>query len=207
MNNRQKILNLHPIDQKAYQHVSLDHLIMYVVSILDQKGIDLSFENIVVAAHRLFPMKFQLLGFPEFPDGKRVHDCLFRCTFKTKQWLGGKTRQGFIVTDRSRIFIDEAQSLLGSESGQKIKINSQTRRKEFVLAEVEKSSAFVKYRSNSKDSISEADFCFLLQGTLDSPKKILKSNLQTLKDFTIDLQNKEVQCFLIWIENKFQYFL
>ncbi len=207
MTDKQKLLKLSQLDQKTYQNVSLDHLIMYAISVLNEKGINLSYENIVVAAFQLFPKKFQLLGFPEYPDGKRVHDCLFHCTFKTKQWLGGKTRQGFIITDRSKIYISEAENLLFGGSQQRSKGKSQTRRKEFVLAEVEQSSAYHKYINKLSDSITEAELCFLLQGTLDTPKKILQDNLRTLKDFALEAQNEDVASFLIWVENKFRYYL
>ena len=112
MKDKEKIENLCAIDEAKHRNIDLDHLVMFAVGQLEIVGTDLSFENAVVAAFKLFPRKFALLGFPSYPDAKRIHDCLFRCTYKTKQWLGGKTRQGFIVTERSKIYIKEAEHLL-----------------------------------------------------------------------------------------------
>src|SRR3972149_11679371 len=112
MTDKEKIEQLKPLEVGKYEHVDLNHLVMYAVGQLETIGADLSFENAVVASFKLFPKKFSLLGFSSYPDAKRVHDCLFRCTFKTNQWLGGETRQGFVITDRSRAFIQEAENLL-----------------------------------------------------------------------------------------------
>jgi hypothetical protein len=89
--DKDKIEELKSFGEAKYENVDLDHLIMYVISQLEKIGADLSFENAAVAAFKLFPKKFSLPGYPEYPDGKRIHDCLFRCTFKTKQWLVSRT--------------------------------------------------------------------------------------------------------------------
>ncbi len=207
MTDREKIERLEPSDPEKYQNVDLNHLVMYAVGQLEKVNADLSFENVVVASFKLFPKKFSLLGFPSYPDAKRVHDCLFRCTFKTNQWLGGKTRQGFVITDRSRIFIKEAKDLLHGVTSTKKKVTSRTRRKESLLEEVVSSPAYLKYSKGNDDSISEGDFCFLLQGTLDSSRDTLKKNLAVLKRFAAELQREEISKFLNWLEGRFKNFL
>lgn len=207
MTDKDKVEKLKPISPDKYVNVDLDHLALYAVAQLEKIGTDLSFENAIVAAFKLFPKKFSLPGFPLYPDGKRIHDCLFRCTFKTKKWLGGKTRQGFTITERSRIFIKEAEDLLSDESSYKTKTRSQTRRKEFLLAEVVSSPAYAKFTKGKFDSISESDLCYLLQGTLDSSREILKQNLISLKKFVEELQREDISKFLNWLEENFRKFL
>jgi len=207
MTDREKIEKLRPVDVAKYQHVDLNHLVMYAVSQLETIGADLSFENVVVASFKLFPTKFSLLGFPPYPDAKRVHDCLFRCTFKTNQWLGGKTSQGFILTDRSRRFIEVAEDLLYGLKSKKKRVTSKTRRKEFLLEEVLSSPAYLKYANGQGDGITEGDFCFLLQGTLDSSRETLSKNLAVLKSFAGELQHEEILKFLDRLEDRFTNFL
>ena len=207
MTDKDKIKKLKSFDEAKYENIDLDHLIMYVMGQLEKVGVDLSFENAVVAAFKLFPKKFSLLGFPEYPDSNRVEQCLWRCTYKTKQWLGGKSRQGFNITERSRIFIQETEYLLKGLSPKKTRATSQTRRKEVILAEVMSSPAYVKYTKGQSDSITEADFCFLLQGTLDSFRETLKENLISLKKFTQELRQKDILMFLEWLEQRFKNFL
>lgn len=208
MTDKDKIEKLKSFDKAKYENVDLDHLIMYVMGQLEEIGADLSFENAVIAAFKLFPQKFSLLGFPSYPDSLRIYTCLWRCsTDKKKQWLGGKIRQGFNITERSKFFIKEAEALLGGLSPKKIKATSQTRRKEFLMAEVETSPAYIKYTKGQSDSITKADFCFLLQGTLDSSRETLKDNFISLKKFTEELKREDVLMFLKWLEVRFRNFL
>ena len=207
MTDGEKIEKLKPFSPHKYENLDLDRLVIYAVGTLETIGADISFENAVVAAFKLFPKKFSLPGFPSYPDGKRVHDSLFRCTYKTKKWLGGKTRQGFTITDRSRAFIKEAEDLLRIQKLGKTKAHSRTRRKELLIAELERSPAYTKYLKQQFDLISEADLCYLLQGTLDSSRETLKENFFILKKFTEELKREEVLKFLSWLEERFKYFL
>ena len=207
MTDKEKVENLKTFDEGKYENLDLDRLIMYVMGQLDKLGADLSFENAVVAAFKLFPKKFSLLGFPSYPDSLRVYTCLWRCsTDKNKQWLGGKIRQGFILTDRSRKFIKETENLLSGISPKEKKASSQTRRKELLLAEIEKSSAYIKYLNGQGNLITEADLCFLLQGTLDSSREILRENFYTLKRYAEELENKDVLKLLSSLEERFKNF-
>lgn len=167
---------------------------------------DLSFENAVVAAFKLFPKKFALLGYPEYPDSDRVMNCLNRCA-KPKLWLNGRPRQGFSLNERSGKYIKEAEDLLNGLKQDKIKASSQTRRKELILAELATSSAYDKFRNGQGHLISEAELCNLLQGTLDSDKKTLKNNLVSLKMFSEELGRDEIIRFLDWLEKQFKEFL
>ena len=205
--DRAKVERLRELEPEKYESVDLDHLVMYAIGQLEKIGADLSFENAVVAAFKLFPKKFSLIGYPSYPAGKRVHDCLFRCTFRKKRWLGGKTRQGFILTERSRLFIKEAEDLLQQGGSVVRKPSSQTRRKELLMAEIQRSPAYHKYVHGKGDLITEADVCYLLQGTLDSSRELLRKNFASLRMFADELERDEMGAFLTWIEERFRTFL
>ena len=207
LSDQNKIRHLKPFDEVRYLTINLDHLVMYAVGELEKLKVDLSFENIVAAAFALFPKKFSLLGFPEYPDSNRIGKCLWRFTSKARQWLGGKSRHGFFVTDRSRQIIAKTESLLSGLSVSKTGTTSQTRRKESILTEVTSSPAYRKFCDGKRDSISEADFCYVLQGTLDTSKETLKENLTTLIKFAEELRHSDVLRFAKWLEERFVHFL
>lgn len=207
MTDRERIEKLKPLDFGRYENVDLDRLFMYTMGQLQQIGVDLSFYNAVVAAFKLFPKKFSIPGFPSYPDAKRGYDCLFRCTFKTKRWLEGRIRQGFTLTDRSRMIIREAERRLSGESPKRLKAASQTRRKERVLSEAELSPAYSKYTNGQAASITEGDFCYLLQGTLDTSPRILRENLASLKNHAEELSKNDMVKFLKWAEKRFRNLL
>lgn len=207
MVNQGNIQAITSIEGQRYCKIDLDHLVMYAVAQLEKLGLDLSFENAVVAAFRLFPKKFSLLGFPEFPDAKRVHHCLRRCTFKSKQWLGGRISQGFVVTDKSRAIFRETENLLFGQSEAKLGATSQTRRQEVILAELESSPAYAKYASGHMDLVTEADLCFMLEGTLDSSRDLLRRNLEQIRVFARQLGRADILVFLEHLEQRFKAYL
>lgn len=207
MKDKDKIEELEALEETKYENIDLDHLMMYVMGQLERIGANLSYENAVVAAFKIFPKKFSLPGFQEYPDSNRVEQCLWRCAGKTRQWLGGKSRQGFIITDRSRLIIKEAGELLSGTSHKKTKATSKTRRKETILAEVVSSTAYTKYVRGEGSSITKGEFCFLLQGTLDSSKETLRENFNSLKIFAEELAHKDILKFLNWLEEHFKKIL
>lgn len=160
MSSKEKLEKLKPLVFEKYENWDLDRLIMYTMGRLAKMKLDLSYENAVVAAFKLFPKKFSLPGFPNYPDSNRVMHCLSRCTLNNRKWLGGKLRQGFFLTERSEKIISEVEELLESKITKKAGSNSKTRRKETIISEVKKSKACIKYFSNEQDSITDAEVCF-----------------------------------------------
>jgi len=207
MKDKEKLKELKPFTESKYKNIDLDHLIMHVMKELERIKVNLSYENTVVAAFKIFPKKFSLPGFPEYPDSNRVDQCLWRCSGKTRQWLGGKARQGFNITSRSRVIFKESADLLEGRKSTKTRAISQTRRKETILAETLGSSAYKKFLEGNGNLITEGELCFLLQGTLDSEKDTLKKNLDLLKMFADELERNEIITFLGWIESHFKGFL
>src|SRR3989338_501786 len=132
---REEILRLQTVDLSKYEDIDLDRLAIYAISQLEKIGAELSFENAVMASFKLFPQKFSLLGFPDYPDANRVMKCLWRLTSKVKPWLSGKIKQGFVVTERGRAHIKEVEDILRGQYQVVKKSPSKTRREELLLKE------------------------------------------------------------------------
>jgi len=201
---------LKPLPHHIYEGINLNWLVLYAVGVLEERKVDLSFEHIVFAAFRLFPNKFSLLGYPEHPDAKRVHDALWRCAYKNRQWLRGKTSQGFAFTERGRQELEQAKDALKSGSllqKTRKKTFSQTRRFEKLLAEVRTAPAYAKYSQGTRDNVSEAECCHVLQGTLDSDRRVLVDNLTKLKGMATELKQDDLVEFMGWLEARFARFL
>jgi hypothetical protein len=202
-----QLRTLAPAEYSSYESIDLDRLVIYAVARLVEMNLELSLENIIVTTFRLFPKKFSLVGYPEFPDATRVEKCLWRCKGTRRGWLGGKTPHGYILTEKGRMVADHAASLLASALPRKGKTASQTRRKESIIAEVSSSRAFDKYVRGEGDKISEAEFCNVLQGTLDSLKETLRENLDSLKVIADEVERKDISGFVEFLQNRFAAFL
>jgi hypothetical protein len=192
---------------RLYEGINLNWLVLFSVGVVEERRVDLSFEHIVIAAFRLFPRKFSLLAYPGHPDAKRVHDALWRCTYKNRQWLSGKTSQGFAFTERGRQELELARQAIDRAYSPRRKTLSQTRRFEKLLAEVKSAPAYAKYLRGARDSVSEAECCHVLQGTLDSDRRVLVDNLTKLRDMAAGLQEKDVVGFMDWLGRRFARFL
>jgi hypothetical protein len=135
-----KVLDeLQPLLSETYEGIGLDLLTIYAVGEVSERKMDLSYENIVVAAFRLFPKKFSLLGYPSFPDSERVHHVLRRHVYtkdRHKQWLRGKFAHGFELTERGCQVLQEATQALAVAVPQRKKVLSHTRRFEKILDEI-----------------------------------------------------------------------
>jgi hypothetical protein len=206
-----KVLDeLQPLLHETYEGVGLDLLTIYAVGEVSERKMDLSYENIVVAAFRLFPKKFSLLGYPLFPDSERVHHVLRRHVYakdRHKQWLRGKFAHGFELTEGGRQVLQEAREALAVATPQRKKVLSHTRRFERILEEVKCSPAYRKYDEGHRDSVSEAECCHVLQGTLDSNRQVLLDNLRQLQNIAIDLEQTDIAEFFGWLDDRFRPFL
>jgi len=208
MTDKEKIQKLKPFNSTSYEAIDLDRLVIYTAVKLQKLGVELSLENIIVGAFKLFPKKFSLLGYVEFPDATRVEKCLWRCKGKKRQWIGGKTPHGYLINDRTRIISDQAEAqLLKTTFREKQKPLSHTRRKELLMAELERSSAYSKYMRGECDSISEADLCYLLHGTLDSSRDLLGENLVSFKKLAEEFERADILTFFGLLEERFKDFL
>lgn len=202
-----QILSMDEFEKSHYESVDLDRLVIYAVARLAGMNLELSLENIIVATFKLFPDKFSLVGYSQFPDATRVEKCLWRCKGKKRGWLGGSTPHGYLLTDKGRLIAVHASKLLSSPLAAQSKSKSQTRRKESIIAEVISSPAFQKYREGQFQTISEAECCYVLQGTLDSLRETLRENLDSLQTIAEELQRNDIAEFLTFLESRFSKFL
>jgi hypothetical protein len=95
----------------SYEEATLDLLLMVAVKELDQRALPIQLENLTTAAFRLFPRRFHLRGFPEWPDSLLIYRTLERCR-TDKRWLTGTMKSQFHLTETGRAI---SQSL-GPES-------------------------------------------------------------------------------------------
>ena len=201
----EKIEELQTFDPKQYNSIDLDRLVMYTAVELDKRGIELTFENIVVGAFRLFPEKFSLARYPEYPDALRVDKALRRR--HKGQWIGGKTLHGFYVIETTIRIAAQAEAMRTDSSLRKTKTPSRAPRREQIIREVEKTPAYQKYLNGDRDNITVSEMCYLLQGTLDSSKETLRDNLQSLEILAEELEKKALLEFLSYLSQRFKDFL
>jgi hypothetical protein len=193
--NDQKIFweRLRPFKFEQYQKASLATLASVALFVLEEAGIEASFDNVAVAMFRTFPEKFRLVSFPEHPDFIRIDNTL-RLDCKHAHLVIGNRVKGFALTSHGKAMAEEALNQLRSREGvlvtqdMKSPLSDMRRNRETrLIGEVRKSAAFQKYASGKKDEISRYEICDVLHVTLDTDISILRKNLDLLKQYSRDL--------------------
>ena len=197
--------SLKAFDRGVFSHIDNDRLILYVVSLLGESGVEPTFDKIAVAAFKLFPSRFSLIGFPQFPDAKRVHDCLWHCTYKTKMWLSGNPKSGFAITEKGRYVLNETKRRLSGEVEASKEFNTKARRKEVYFVELlKKTSAFKKFTEGNNNSISSIEIRELLRVGNETSKEILKKNLLRYLEYAQKLEERHVEEFLKFVQIRWE---
>ena len=110
-----------PYSSKVYHDISLDELVTYCVFLLHEENTEATFENIVAKCFDLFPDKFSLFGYPQWPDSSRVNKSWLRCRTDFK-YIAGTVKTGFKVTSNGLDIVEKVQKKLNRPIKEKIAV-------------------------------------------------------------------------------------
>ena len=206
MDDEEKIRELKPIDISGI-NIDNDRLTIYVVGVLEEKGIEPTFDKIVVSTFKLFPERFSLLGFIEYPDGKRVSDALLHCAYKTKAWLIGSAQSGYKISEKGKSYLEQTKKILNKELELSRKYETKAKRKEKnFIDSLKKTSAYKKYLNKKENEIKVNEIIDILRIPKYSSKKNFEKNLGRYLSYAKILGDKSTEDFLEFInknKNKF----
>jgi hypothetical protein len=198
--NREFLEKCEPLGESQYNRIDNDRLILYVVNYLEKNKVEPTFEKIVIAAYKLFPKRFSLLGFPEHPDAKTVYYPVMHCSYKKKGWLSGNMQSAFHLTSKGREVLNEVLAALSGKISISKTLSALPPRKEkFFLDLLESSSAFQKYNAGRSDDISEMEIRIMLRTRTDTPCEILKENLKKFLEYANIADRQKLVEFLEYI--------
>lgn len=89
-----------PRDPSTYEDASLAALVVYSLYWLHEWELRRSIEAITVLSWRLFPTKFSMVGWSQYPDAIRTQRSLLQCRPKYRNWLTGAATKGFSLNER-----------------------------------------------------------------------------------------------------------
>lgn len=192
-------------DPARYSQFSQDHLVALSLWFLLQEGKETSFENLVAESFASFPARFQLEGYPDWPNAHVVGKSWVRCR-TDKKWLIGSASKGFALTPVGEKVAQKVLSSLGKSSTSA----SQARRKgsrqtisSRVVLRLENSSPYHKYKEGSVDTISEYEFCELLYCTLESIPETIETNFSVVRQQVEAYGRRDLAEFLDELRKKF----
>jgi len=209
-NIKKNISKLKSFKPKHYENLDLDRLAVYTLVVLEKKKIPLYFDYIVVALFKLFPKKFSMANFKQYPDTNRINKVMRRLVDpKRKNWAKGSIENGFSITEIGREMAVQVSGLLKEPSKQRRKFpmvitRSRGRSPDDDIKEIEKSEIFHKWlQKNYK--VNDYEVLSFLNAVPYTPKDLLLKYLEQLKKSTVTAKNKKVSKFLNWIGRKYHH--
>jgi hypothetical protein len=208
-NGASKVLEIClPFDSKAYSDLDLNRLAAYAIRFLDQNDILVTFENIVVALFVMFPKKFSLVGYEQYPDSARVIRSLLQLRPKYRNWATGSAPRGFRLTPAGLIAAEETAKILVNPSLARPQVLSSKRPRTFspekeTERRVLQSSAFQKYNANRLDDIDPMEVLELLRAVPHTPPNVLSRYLRELENISEEAGNAEAVEFLKLLKKRF----
>jgi hypothetical protein len=188
--------------ENDYLSIDKDRLILLTLDYLNSKNIEATFDKLTVAAFKLFPKKFSLIGFPEYPDAKTVNDCVFLHCVKGKKWVSGNAQTGYKITEKGKYFLEEAKKILKGEIKLTKSYGTVPRRKEVTFIKMlKKTAAYKKYIQNKKENISLSE---ILDALRAQDKDTAKSYLEKYLEYANKINDSEAIIFLEFIKKKLE---
>jgi len=203
---KNNIYELESYDFDNYKNIDLNSLAVYAISILLEKNIPTTFEIIVVTLFRLFPKKFSLEGFDEYPDAARINRALLQLRPKYRNWAHGDVQLGYSLTEEGMHQAAKVKLLLEKSHLQKPLKSASKKRTLATDAEVtdiEKSKVFLSYKEGKEENITDLDIYTLFKAYSYTPPKVLRDYLDKLKGYARFNKRKDIIDFLNWIEKKY----
>lgn len=195
-----KIESIKEEKSSIYLSLPLNDLVLYAIGVVAQIKSEINYADIIAAAYMLFPKKFYLEGYNNWPDSniinKRIVDLRHRNS------ISGSVAQGFSLTLKGQKLINDITNRLSSKQKFIPKTNiknisdNRTRARRFQK-HITSSEAYNIYKENKNLlDINEYQFRSMLFCPMESPLEELRTNLTNLKEHILLLQNEELIDFL-----------
>jgi hypothetical protein len=187
--------------ESAYTAIDLNRLASFTVHCLQQQRIPTTFENIVVAAFRMFPAKFALEGYLEYPDAARVNRALLQLRPKYRNWARGNVQKGFVLTESGLAEVNRVNQLLSSPtpSGtveKRRRLKPRTMDLSRDLGSIMDSSLFAKWRDNRLNEGTVLELIDMLQAFVYTPPHALKQRVDGLENAALQVGREDLANFL-----------
>jgi hypothetical protein len=208
-------------DLALYEEDSLAALTMYSLYWLQVWGLRRTIEAVAVLNWRLFPQKFAMVGYPQFPDAFRTNRSLMQGQPKYRNWLTGSPSKGYSLNERGKAMVAEMIGRLGvptTTSGKElgkvpeiVKTASDKRARsiepERELARVRSTRLFQKWKTHEMADRDLIHLHALLEVFDHTPKKVRDKRMSDLERAAGDVNDDEMLAFFEAVRDMFGHAL
>lgn len=219
--DKKRILDLKPFPRKQYEIIAMTSLLAYCAYCLQEWKIAGSKENLTVAAFKMFPIKFAMVDWPEYPDKERVNRTILQMRPKYKNLATSVTNEGvYLNANGLREATALAARLGGStfpkrEGGEITPDDLRAERggrprtihSEDQIARLKKTQLYQLYATGKFDEAEAIDLVGMLGVYDHTPSAVKRTQLKRMIDAAVDLKDKEVMEFLSQVKKRFLNYL
>lgn len=184
--------------EEVYENIDLDSLVTYAVWSIEQKGEACTFERLVEECYTLFPKKFSLFGYPQWPDAARINKSWLRCR-TDKGLIRGTVKTGFRLTPIGESsVVSTAENLQGTKTLPRRRRTQKSRSiAEAMLARVHSHHLFRRYLEDGGDfKLTRDELRHLLMTTGMARNDVVLANLQKLRGAAEKAKDHQVLDFI-----------
>ena len=187
-----------------YEKVEIQELIIYAIySVIKNKEV-CTYERLVKECYQKFPKAFSFRKYPEWPDSLKFDRPLR--TLRGKGLIVGSVRDHFELTRFGHDLAHKTEYILLGKAGvTKARRRESTGRSvdDKIIRNLKQSDALRRFQKNPHSfTISETEFRSLLRCTMETPERVLKQNLEYLRNVAKLYDEKDVIRFLSTSENR-----
>lgn len=202
-------------DPLKYQDDSLAALTVYSLFWLHEWGLRRTIEAVAVLNWRLFPDKFGMLGFQQFPDAFRTNRSLLQGQPKYRNWLTGTATKGFSLNPRGMALAREIIQRLGvpqDASGEALgtaptkpppATKARSIEPEREVQRVRSHRLFGRWQRNEMTDVDLIHVHSLLDIFDHTPAKIREKRMRDLERAAADVDDVDVARFLADVRQQF----
>lgn len=184
---------------EPYESLNVDRLLVYCVQRVLANKEECTLERLICECFTLFPKKFGLLRYPQWPDAVRVYRSVRRLYSPDHEWITGLPQRGFKITPVGLKMAAEVEQLLTAKGGvhRPPKTTRSRGKEEAVLRYIRKNDLFLRWSADpSRFSSRDSELRNLLNATLETSPRILGQNLDYYAQVADLMEDRVVGAFL-----------
>jgi len=206
---RSDLNDISPFPESSYAAIDLTGLAAFTLFWLQDRHIPATFENIVVASFKMFPLKFSLEGFPDYPDAARVGRTLLQLGPKYRNWARGSVQKGFVLTESGLQKVRKVEHELGApRHGQEPQLAKRAPSPRTMdlgkeLRPIEESPLFENWRAGEMNEGATLDLLNMLGAYAYTPPRALRDRVTVLENAAAQLDRPDLVEFLRAVRKTF----
>ena len=194
------------MENDSYMDVAQWRLVMYALSVLESEKKETAIDDIAVRTFNIFPKKFSMLTYPEYPDQMRVGRELQRAySFgfvreRTRKKVDKQKRaKSYRLTDEGNAELDDIRKRIEAPLDM-TKVKDNRSKDEAIIKQISKAILYQQYKENKSVDVKEYLFKHMLFLTSDADEKSVRKSLEHLKHICRVNNRDDLLNFLIYCE-------